>query len=144
MSLLAHVSVYSLKPLNSVTLPPHLSLPLQRLQLSLVRLFPQRLVDFGHDWDLLAAVADGRVVLWLREITHEPQHRDPHRQSSLSRHAGHKETKGSSGEIIVPLLVRSWLVTGLSSRTSHQHHGAQTVTAAHSQNLSALITSKLS
>lgn len=45
---------------------PHLPLALQRLQLSLVGFLSQRLVDFGHDGDLLAPVADRRVVLGLR------------------------------------------------------------------------------
>ncbi len=64
---------------------PYLPLPLQRLQLSLVGLLSQSLIDFGHDRNFLTPVTDGRVVFGLWQISHEPQHCDPHRQSSLGR-----------------------------------------------------------
>lgn len=67
---------------------PYLPLPLESLQLSLVGLLSQRLIDFGHDGDLLASVADGCVVLGLRQVSHESQHCDPHRQSSLAQDIG--------------------------------------------------------
>lgn len=56
----------------------HLSFHLQLLQLPLVRPLAEGLVDLGHDGDLLAAVVNDQLAFWLREISHEPQHRDPH------------------------------------------------------------------
>lgn len=56
----------------------HLPLLLQNLQLLLVRLLSQCLVDFCHDRNFLASIADGRVVLGLWQVSHETQHRDPH------------------------------------------------------------------
>lgn len=61
----------------------HLALALQGLQLPLVRLLAQGLVNLGHDRNLLAAVTHGRVVLGLREVPHEPENSDPHRQRRL-------------------------------------------------------------
>lgn len=70
---------------NHADLPPHLSVCLQRLQLSLVGLLSQRLIDLGHDWDLFTSVVDGCVVLGLWQIPHEPQNCDPDCQSGLRR-----------------------------------------------------------
>lgn len=56
----------------------HLSFHLQFLQLPLVGPLAEGFVDLCHDGDLFAAVINDHLALWLREVSHEPQHSDPH------------------------------------------------------------------
>ena len=85
---------------DHVLLPQHglrparlLLLHLQLLQLPLVGPLAQRLVDLGHDGDLLAAVLDGDGTLGFRQVPHEPQHGDPHRHGRLGTEGGERGEK---------------------------------------------------
>lgn len=74
--LIFHFSLqFSLHPPPDLS---HLLIHLEGLQLPFVGPLPQRLIDFSHNWNLLSAVTNADMVFGFREISHKPQHSDPH------------------------------------------------------------------